>query len=167
MGRTLSILAPGATLAGPVLAVSPGATSMQTGLPDQHLTPGALNPAVTQANIRRTICRDGWTRTIRPPERYTEALKRRQVRQYGYHDRRLGHYEEDHLISLELGGAPSDPRNLWPEPHHAANGMGSERKDRLENRLKHMVCRGSITLRQAQHWIAREWVEVYRRMYRR
>jgi hypothetical protein len=25
-------------------------------------------------------------------------------------------YEYDHLVSLELGGAPNDPRNLWPEP---------------------------------------------------
>src|SRR5216683_2609243 len=25
------------------------------------------------------------------------------------------HYEEDHLVSLELGGHPRDPRNLWPE----------------------------------------------------
>jgi hypothetical protein len=24
-------------------------------------------------------------------------------------------YEEDHLISLELGGAPRDPKNLWPQ----------------------------------------------------
>ena len=31
------------------------------------LTPGVLNPAVTQATIRTTICTRGWTRTIRPP----------------------------------------------------------------------------------------------------
>jgi hypothetical protein len=26
-------------------------------------------------------------------------------------------FELDHLVPLELGGAPSDPRNLWPEAH--------------------------------------------------
>jgi hypothetical protein len=26
-------------------------------------------------------------------------------------------YEEDHFIPLELGGAPKNPKNLWPEPH--------------------------------------------------
>jgi len=25
------------------------------------------------------------------------------------------HYEEDHFISLEVGGHPKDPKNLWPE----------------------------------------------------
>ena len=35
------------------------------------LTPGVLNPAVTQATIRSTICGRGWTRTIRPPVSYT------------------------------------------------------------------------------------------------
>jgi len=102
------------------------------GLPNPRLTPGALNPDVTQANIDSTICVRGWTRTIRPPERYTERLKRRQIREYGYADRRLSHYEEDHLISLELGGSPTDPRNLWPEPHHVAGGWGSFTKDRLK-----------------------------------
>ena len=39
------------------------------------LTPGVLNPDVTQATIRSTICRSGFTRTIRPPVGYTNELK--------------------------------------------------------------------------------------------
>ena len=69
-------------------------------LPDPGLTPGALNPAVTEATIDTTICVRGWTRSVRPPAEYTEALKRRQIREYGYADRRLRSYEEDHLIPL-------------------------------------------------------------------
>ena len=46
-------------------------------LADPVRTPGVLNPDVTQANIRSTICRHGWTSTIRPPSSYTDALKRR------------------------------------------------------------------------------------------
>src|SRR4051812_24786167 len=75
------------------------------------LTPGVLNPAVTEATTGSPICRHGWTRTIRPPVDYTNALKRRQLRQYGLRGPPSG-FQEDHLISLELGGDPVDPRNL-------------------------------------------------------
>jgi hypothetical protein len=60
--------------------------SSPSALPDPRRTPGAVNPAVTQANIDSTICVRGWTRTVRPPERYTESLKRQQMREYGYTD---------------------------------------------------------------------------------
>jgi hypothetical protein len=107
-------------------------------------TPGVLNPVVTQATIGSTICRHGWTRTIRPPVDYTNALKRRQLRQYGMRGPPSA-YQEDHLISLELGGSPADPRNLWPEPYPRASAV-----DRIENDLNHRVCTGSLTLAEAQ-----------------
>ena len=47
------------------------------------LTPGALNPDVTQATIRSTICVRGWTTTVRPPSSYTSALKIEQLPRYG------------------------------------------------------------------------------------
>ena len=88
------------------------------------LTPGAVNPDVTQATIGSTICVRGWTRTVRPPVDYTNALKVKQMRMYGEAGD-SSRYQEDHLISLELGGAPSDPRNLWPEPYpRAVSGVG-------------------------------------------
>ncbi len=133
-------------------------------LPNARLTPGTLNSAVTQATLRETICRrGGYTRSIRPAERYTEELKREQIREYGYGDRRLRDYEEDHLISLELGGSPDSPRNLWPEPHHVVGGWGSYAKDRLENRLHWMVCHGQIPLSQAQYLISHDWIAAYRK----
>jgi hypothetical protein len=76
---------------------------------DPVRTPGVLNPNVTQANIRSTICKRGWTATIRPPVSYTDTLKRRQMRQYG-ETGPMSAYQEDHLISLEMGGNPTDPR---------------------------------------------------------
>ncbi len=109
------------------------------------LTPGVLNPAVTQATIAQTICRTGWTRTVRPPVSYTNDLKRRQLRAYGLRGPPSA-YQEDHLISLELGGNPTDPRNLWPEPYPRASAV-----DRIENELNHRVCSGSLTLARAQH----------------
>jgi hypothetical protein len=107
-------------------------------------TPGALNPDVTQATIARTICVRGWTRTVRPPVSYTNALKARQLREYGLHGPLSG-FQEDHLISLELGGAPVDPRNLWPEPYPRAADV-----DRIENDLNRRVCDGSLSLAAAQ-----------------
>ena len=132
-----------------------------SGLPNPAVTPGAVNPEVTPSDLYSTICRRGWTRTIRPPEDYTERLKREQIMQYGYVNRRLGSYEEDHLISLELGGSPSSPENLWPEPHQVDGGWGSYAKDRLENRLNHLVCDRVISLGTAQQMIATDWIAAY------
>jgi len=108
------------------------------------LTPGALNPDVTQATIRETICRRGWTKTIRPPVEYTNALKAKQMREYGLTGD-PSDYQEDHLISLELGGDPRDPRNLWPEPYPRAADV-----DRIENELNAKVCSGRLSLADAQ-----------------
>jgi hypothetical protein len=113
-------------------------------LADPVRTPGVLNPNVTQANIRSTICRHGWTETIRPPTSYTDALKAKQMRQYR-ETGSLSDYQEDHLISLELGGNPTDPRNLWPEPYPRASDV-----DKIENELNSEVCSGELTLAQAQ-----------------
>jgi hypothetical protein len=99
---------------------------------------------VSQATIRSTICRHGWTRTIRPPVSYTNDLKRRQLREYGLRGPPSS-FQEDHLISLELGGDPRDPRNLWPEPYPRASDV-----DRIENDLNHRVCTGSMSLAEAQ-----------------
>jgi hypothetical protein len=107
-------------------------------------TPGVLNPDVTQANIDMTICRHGWTKTIRPPTSYTNDLKRKQMREYGVGGA-PSDYQEDHLISLELGGHPTDPRNLWPEPYPRASEV-----DSMENELNDKVCSGRLSLEQAQ-----------------
>jgi hypothetical protein len=112
------------------------------------LTPGALNPDVTQVTIRSTICVRGWTKTVRPPVEYTNDLKAKQMRAYGERGS-PSDYQEDHLISLELGGAPTDPRNLWPEPYPRATAV-----DKIENELNAKVCSGSLSLANAQR---QEW----------
>ena len=122
----------------------PHARGAQAILADPVRTPGVLNPDVTQANIRSTICRTGWTATIRPPTSYTNDLKRKQMRQYR-ETGSLSDYQEDHLISLELGGNPTDPRNLWPEPYPRAADV-----DKIENELNAEVCSGKLTLADAQ-----------------
>jgi hypothetical protein len=119
--------------------------SVSAVLADPVRTPGVLNPVVTQATIRSTICVHGWTETVRPPTSYTNDLKRRQMPEYD-ETGPLSGFQEDHLISLELGGNPTDPRNLWPEPYPRAADV-----DKTENELNAKVCSGTLTLAQAQH----------------
>jgi len=166
-------------------------------------TPGAANPQVTQRNIQDNICNRHWsTRLIRPPADYTNRLKRKQLQEYGdtVHQTRaqlinpntgkidtsrcVAHsdnpacYEEDHLISLEDGGDPTDPRNLWPEPYNTKIGwvvMGAHQKDVVEAFIHDEICYGipnskktspmpaatSITLKRGQEILAGDWYACY------
>ena len=142
--------------------------------PKHAIAPGLVNPDVTQANIQQTICVPHWTETIRPPSSYTTPLKQRQLTAAHASDKTLSHWEEDHFISLELGGHPRDARNLWPErwgtpanpltqrgpfPSHL---VGAKTKDKVENALHDEVCHGTLTLRDAQFIIATDWFKYYR-----
>ncbi len=121
---------------------------------DLSCTPGAIDPRVRQSNIGSTICVPGYTDTVRPPESYTAGLEPRLIRSYGLAFGPSGS-ELDHLVSLELGGAPADVRNLWPEEYQGRRGATD--KDVLENRLHAEVCDGQISLAKAQleiiHWV--------------
>jgi hypothetical protein len=143
------------TQAAILLAILATPAMGQGALPDPARTPGAINP------IRSTICIRGWTRTIRPPQRHTSALKRQQIREFGYADRRMGAYEEDHLVPLGLGGAPYDEHNLWPEPRTTADGWNADLKDELEAVLARLVCSGRVPLAEAQQAIANDWISAY------
>jgi hypothetical protein len=125
------------------------------GLPDHVCTPGVADPRVTQDNIQTTICVSGYTKTVRPPAAYTTSLKKQQMVAYEYPDTNAADYEEDHLIPLELGGHPTDPKNLWPQPRSGAYPASA--KDRKENALHAKVCAGLVTLVAAQAAIALNW----------
>jgi hypothetical protein len=151
--------------AGPSIAVTSQVTSLAKApagfLPNAKKTPGVTSPAVTQANIKKTICVSGYSAKVRPPASYTTKLKKSQLASgYAYHGIKTpGYYEEDHLISLELGGAPKDAKNLWPEPYNGP--YGARTKDKLENTLHKMVCAGSIALKTAQQLEAKNWYAAY------
>ncbi len=136
-------------------------------LPDRRFTPGAINPDVTQDNVGSTICVPGFTKSIRPPVRYTSRLKREQLDEpdRGYDDHNMRDFEEDHDVPLEVGGNPTDPRNLWPEPLDGP--WNAHMKDRLENRVHELVCSHSITLQQGQAAFLNDWTAAYRQYIRR
>ncbi|MFI8227763.1 hypothetical protein ACIGDI_02950 [Streptomyces sp. NPDC085900] len=124
-------------------------------LPDPVCQPGAYNPDVTQDTIGSTICVSGWTSTVRPSTSYTNALKVKQIAEYGYADTSTADYEEDHLVPLELGGAPKSAENLWPEPRYGDTTAAN--KDTVENKLKKAVCNGTVGLDDARDAVASDW----------
>jgi hypothetical protein len=132
------------------------------GLPDADCTPGAVNPDVTPETIATTICTSGYTARVRPPTSYTRPLELQLLAAYGQPGASPAEFELDHLISLELGGAPRDPANLWPEPYTGANN--ARQKDVVENYLRAQVCNGQMPLGEAQRLIATDWVSVYRQI---
>jgi hypothetical protein len=129
-------------------------------LPDPKCSPGSINSAITEDNIKNTICVPGFTKTVRPPVSYTTPLKIRLMHSYGFTDSR-SNYELDHLIPLEVGGNPTDVRNLWPEPGYGQYNFHI--KDRFENYLHNAVCNGSISLSEAQKEIATDWISNWKK----
>ena len=128
------------------------------GLPDASCTPGATDSRVTQGTIKETICKSGYTQTVRPPVSVTSKIKTVAMKEYGFSDS-PSNYELDHLISLELGGSPDSTKNLFPEPYNI--DLNAKKKDLVENYLHKQVCDGAMTLQEAQQEISHDWVTVY------
>ena len=120
-------------------------------LPDPQCTPGAIFSNVT----KEEICQLGYTGTVR---NVTIKTKSRVYAEYGITSHTAGEYEVDHLISLELGGS-NDIANLWPEA--AEPRPGYHEKDKVENYLHQLVCKGTMSLEEAQHEIVQNWVSIY------
>jgi hypothetical protein len=140
-------------------ALTPGASSSpeSNDMPNEALTPGAV--ATTDVGI---VCRPGYATSVRPTGALWRHLKDEAYDRYGLsqghrsmidaHGVRQPAYEVDHLVPLEIGGDPTDIRNLWPEPIESARV-----KDEVENELHEMVCSGGMPLAQAQAAIAHDW----------
>jgi hypothetical protein len=118
------------------------------GLTDLPPVPGAVNPAVTQADINSTICVSGWTATVRPPESYTEPIKLRLMAAAGIPATDASLLELDHRIPLEAGGDPRSLSQFWLQPW--AGSHGATAKDTLENDVHRDICDGRMTLAQGQ-----------------
>ena len=157
--------------------------------PDLAKTPGLTNMAVTQDNLASTICNPNFdTDTIRPPTSVTNSIKEMQMPEYGnsisdpnktcmLHSDNKACYEEDHLISLENGGHPRDPRNLWPQPYFTridGKVAGARQKDVVENYIRNAICfgmagyeshgvaaHGSMSLKQGQETLTGDWYACY------
>jgi len=120
--------------------------------PDLHLTPGS----VLTTDLSR-ICAPGYTKTVRHT---SGKLKKFIYEEYGINPRG-GHYEVDHLIPLEIGGADV-AANLWPESYDT-KPWNAHVKDKLEDYFHREVCAGRIPIEQAQKEIAEDWIAAYRK----
>ena len=126
-------------------------------LPDPAVAPGVLNPEVSNSTTATTICKAGWTATVRPPTRWTNKLRDRLTPA----GNRPLDGELDHRLSIEDGGAPADPRNLWWQVYR--DRYGARVKDVLETRLKRLVCAGTIGLDEARNALLGNWLTAYQR----
>jgi hypothetical protein len=115
----------------------------------------ALNPHVTQDTIAHTICRPGYTGTVRPAVSFTNAIKYRLMEEAGIARADAHKYELDHIVNLGLGGAPRSLDNLQLQPWDGADG--ARIKDHLEVRLQRLVCAGKVPLEEAQRCIYDDW----------
>ncbi len=97
----------------------------------------------------------GWTATVRPPVVWTNKLKSASLPP----GHKLLDYELDHLLSIEDGGAPADPKNLWMMVY--ADHYGARVKDVLETKVSRMVCAGKLTLDQARAALIPNWLIGY------
>ena len=121
-------------------------------------TPGAIDPAITQANIDATICRPGYARSARPSYAVTGPLKRRMM-EAQYPGEAGADYELDHLIPISIGGAPLDMRDLWLQPRQGQANAGD--KNVLAYVLWRLVCTHQVLLDAAQRDISHDWTKAY------
>ena len=157
---TASLPVPGASVWTPPPRVQATGCISRGGLPDRACTPGAIDAQVNDATADMTICVSGYTAKVRPPAEVTDKIKRQQMAAYGLQGQRLSEYELDHLIPLELGGAPDNIANLWPQP--LTGDANAHMKDAVEVFLNREVCHGALPLSEAQFQIATDWLSVYK-----
>jgi len=123
-------------------------------IPDSRLTPGA-----TVLESRSAVCAESNTKN----KPVSAAVQRKVFEEYGITGVDPRGYEVDYLVTPALGGA-DDIHNLWPHSYSATE-WNAQVKDALEDRLRGMVCDGSLDLAEAQREIASNWIAAYKKYF--
>jgi hypothetical protein len=119
--------------------------------PNPKLTPGhALNATADD------LCKPGHAEV---EGKISVRVKGQVFDRYGIRGDLIG-YNVDHLIPPKLGGSNS-LKNLWPQP--LAGEWTSQMKNRLERRLRKLVCSGALDLSLARQEIATDWIGAYKK----
>jgi len=154
---TLAAAACGLLAMGLLMARLGGRTNLRAAVvsvPDSRLTPGAALLV-----SRPAVCSQSNTNNKPVPI----VLQRQVFAEYGITGAEPRAYEVDYLITPALGGA-DDIHNLWPHSY-SATVWNAQVKDALENRLRQMVCDGSLDLTEAQQEIATNWIAAYKKYF--
>jgi hypothetical protein len=122
--------------------------------PDSRLTPGA---ALLES--RQDVCAQPSANNKIVPV----ALQKKVFEEYGIARAKPQAYEVDYLVTPALGGA-DDIHNLWPHSY-SATVWNAQVKDALEDRLRQMVCGGTLDLTEAQREIATNWIAAYKKYF--
>ncbi len=125
-------------------------------IPDARLTPGAAL-LVNQL----AVCAQPNTKN----KSVAPAVRERVFEEYGIREADPRAYEVDYLVTPALGGA-DDIHNLWPHSY-SSTVWNARVKDALEDRLREMVCDGTIDLTEAQREIASNWIAAYKKYFHR
>lgn len=75
---------------------------------------------------------------------------------WGRTDQKLRGYEEDNCVRLQVGSAPSDGMNLWPEPYHAT--WNTNIKGKLKRFASKQTCSGKWTIARRHAIFTGSWV---------
>ena len=118
----------------------------------------ALTPGATILLSRSAVCSQANVKNKEVPA----SVQRIVFAEYGLAQAQPRAYEVDYLVTPALGGA-DDIRNLWP--HSYSSVWNARVKDALEDRLRDMVCDGSLDLADAQREIAVDWIGAYRKYF--
>jgi len=118
--------------------------------PNPRLTPGdALNVTADD------LCKPGHAEI---EGKISVQVKSQVFDRYGIRGTLIG-YNVDHLIPPGLGGSNSI-KNLWVQP--LGGDWMYQMKNRLERRLRKLVCSGALDVKIAQQEIARDWIGAYK-----
>ena len=134
-----------------VLVQTPAQTK-PSHLPNLKKTPGAT------VKVKKDDLCGSWYETA--DGSISISLKRKVFDLYGIRTEQSTPLNIDHLIPVGLGGSNSI-ENLWPQP--LSGEWNYSQKNRLERRLRKLVCRGELDLEKAQQEISSDWVSAYKK----
>ena len=144
-------------------------------LPDDSLTPGAVldkvptakaATCITQKTKHKTVAGDQITQAMICTPGYTQCVratsakvKAERYKAYGIKSHKVGDFEADHRLPLELGGADVK-QNLWIQSYKS-KPWNAHVKDKLENVLHKQACDGTITMKEAQNALLGDWISAF------
>ncbi len=140
-------------------------------LPPPPLTAAAIEPKIKitpkitsknyQDNLPQTLCVGGQVSSAHSSYFWGKPGKL-QLCKFSYMETSSKNYEEIRLAPPSVGGNPSDPRNLWPQPQISA--WDAAQKERRKFVTSRMVCTQEITLAEIQQAISANLIEVWKKL---